>query len=239
MTAGKTCPSATTHPVTRQRVETEVLVWHEQVRPRPGEPVRLVVDEDDPTNLLLVGDRFPAEQNLLAYGWLPLLPVAVVGLRAIRARRVRRLLRAPSRSYSMLAAVTAPGGWGRRPLLHLYAVDAAVNAAPVCVVPLAATGAVPLAGPAVPVEVKGVPAPAGSLSPAQGSGCCGPRGEPSPTPGTRWVAPAASSSSPSRPLCHPRRHLSLRCRSPRRCGGWVGGPLLCSLPPLSLGWSLP
>lgn len=150
-------PVSYVHPLTEQKVDVEVVIWHDRLRPsRPG-PVPLVVDRDDPDSVWLAGDRFPAEQNLLAYGWWPLLPLVLWAMRRWRAGSVRRLEQADLPSYAVLAAVTPPRYSAGRCLLHLYEVDAPPGADPLCTVPLVSTAGVALAGPALPAEVKGVP----------------------------------------------------------------------------------
>ena len=59
-------------------------------------------------------------------------------------------------AFAMLGAIAPRGRIRRRPVLHLYALDA--RGVPVAVLPrLLATAGCPLAGPAFPVQVKGVP----------------------------------------------------------------------------------
>jgi hypothetical protein len=160
---GDEVPVTYVHPVTQQQVETDVFVWDRRRLPRAGGQLNLIADVDNPSTPTVSGDRFPAEQNLLAYGWLPLVPLLAAGARLARVRQVRRLQGSAQPTFAMLGAVSGPGAFGRRPLVHLYALDAQPGDAPVCVVPLAATGGLPLAGPAVPIEVKGIPAPGGRL----------------------------------------------------------------------------
>ena len=60
-------------------------------------------------------------------------------------------------AFAMLGAIAPATRIRRRPVLHLYALDAPAGAPSLCATRLLASAGCPLAGPAFPVEVKGVP----------------------------------------------------------------------------------
>jgi hypothetical protein len=60
-------------------------------------------------------------------------------------------------AFALLGALEVPRWPARRPVLHLWGVDAAAGAEAICAVPVITTGGLPIGTHAFPVEVKGSP----------------------------------------------------------------------------------
>jgi hypothetical protein len=97
-------------------------------------------------------------------------PLAALALRWWSVHRTARLVRSPETTFAMIGAVAPARRLHRRPMLHLYPLDAAAGAPPLCAVPLLTTAGCPVAGPAFPVQVKGVPRPLGRIVARIGDG---------------------------------------------------------------------
>lgn len=146
------------HP-TGQIVAADTYVWDADLLPSKGEPVEVVVSNDDPTSIRVVGDRYrPANPSQYALFVVPF--SALWAARRWSLARARRLALGAPMSYQMRGVPSCPGWLSWRWRMHLYALDAAPGSLPVCSVPLvAAPGAL---GERV-VEVKGAPRPWGRV----------------------------------------------------------------------------
>jgi hypothetical protein len=158
-----------THPVTDQEVQVSVDTWGKGDDLRPGDPVALLVDPDSPEHLAIVGDHQPPVDPTSLVLLLSV-PVVACAVRWWSVQRTVRLVTAPATSFALLGAVAPSGRVRRRPLLHLYALDAAPGDPSLCAVRLLTTAGAPLAGPAFPVQVKGVPRPMGRVAARIGDG---------------------------------------------------------------------
>lgn len=151
------------HPVTEQRVTTDLYIWDGDLVPAPSGTIRLVVRRDDPLAAVAEGDVMPWHTNALVYGaWVigALLPQLT---RRFGVRRTERLMAAPMASFAMVG-VLAPRRRRRfRCDLHLYPLDAPDGAPPVCSVPVLTTGQAAIGTRTFPVEVKGAPRPLGRV----------------------------------------------------------------------------
>ncbi len=166
---GVVVPIEYRHPVTRQRITLDVNTFGAGAGLRTGDTVALDVDRDDPDRVAIAGDR-PPTVDVRALVLVLAVPLAALALRWWSVDRTARLVRSPATTFAMLGAV-APARWlHRRPMLHLYSLDAAAGASPLCAVPLLTTAGCPLAGPAFAVQVKGVPRPLGRVAARIGSG---------------------------------------------------------------------
>ena len=141
--------------------------------PRAGAEVEIAVGAADPYDVVLVGDRFPAQAVPTGLA-LVLVPLGVTLLRWLDVRRSRRLAAGADRSFVLLGAVDRPRSRfdidiarrlaRRRPArLHLFPLDAATGDPPLCTVRLLTTAGLPVGGPPVRVEVKGSPRPFGRV----------------------------------------------------------------------------
>jgi hypothetical protein len=163
------------HPVTAQVVTAHL---HPLAVPAPevGESVRVVAERADPLLVTLENDRPTLTYNLLVYVALALAGVLPLVLRHVNVWRVERLVAAAQPTFSMLGALSRPRFRRRRAELHLYALDAAVGALPVCTVPVLTTGQAPF-GATFPVEVKGTPRPLGRVVARAGTAVLWPAGQ--------------------------------------------------------------
>jgi hypothetical protein len=148
--------------VTGQTVEVRVDTWGAADDLRVGDPVALDVDPDDPERLSVAGEHKPPVDGA-SLVLILCVPVAACALRWWSVRRTVRLARSGETAFALLGAVAPGGRIRRRPLLHLYPVDAAAGDASLCAVRVLNTAGVPLGGPAFPVQVKGVPRPMGRV----------------------------------------------------------------------------
>ncbi len=149
------------HPATSQRLQVPLVVWALET-PEVGDRVRVVADHD-PLHLQLVGDRFGPEVNLGLYVTLAVPALLVLAVPRVAQRRTARLVRADTPAFSMVGVLGRRSGLGRTgAVLHLYALDAAPGAEPVCTVPVANVGPVGYGVPFL-VEVKGSPRPRGRV----------------------------------------------------------------------------
>ncbi len=149
------------HPVTTQVVTAHL---HPVAVPPPevGASVRVVAERSDPLFVALEDDRPTLAYNLTVYLALALAGALPLVLRRLNVRRVERLVAAAEPAFSMLGTLSRPRFRRRRSELHLYALDAAAGAGPVCSVPVLSTGQAPF-GVTFPVEVKGRPRPLGCV----------------------------------------------------------------------------
>jgi hypothetical protein len=150
------------HPVTGQTVEVRVDTWGAADDLEVGDPVALEVDPDDPELLSVAGEHKPPVDGA-SLVLILCVPVAGCGLRWWSMRRTVGLAHSDGPAFALLGAVAPGGRIRRRPLLHLYPVDAAAGDASLCAVRVLNTAGVPLGGPAFPVQVKGVPRPMGRV----------------------------------------------------------------------------
>lgn len=182
---GGEIPVVYRHPVTDQEVEVVVSPWSAGFGSEPGDTLALDVDVDDPERVAVAGDRVPWVD------WAFVLPWAAVPLVAYLWRRwavwrTVRLVERTDTTYAMLGAIAPATRFrGRRPVLHLYPLDAAPGAPSQCSVRVVATAGCPLAGQAFPVEVKGIPRPLGRVVARVGTG-----------DGILWPAGRAAPHSP-------------------------------------------
>jgi hypothetical protein len=166
---GADIPVLYRNPVTGQPIEVEVATRSAGGDLRPGDRVALEVDPDDPDGVTLAGDRLPWFDPLAGP------PFVLLGLGVCLARwwsvhRTLRLARSRGDAFAMLGAVAPARPRHRRPVLHLYPLDAPAGAPSACAVRVLTTGGCPVAGPAFPVEVKGVPRPLGRVVARVGRG---------------------------------------------------------------------
>lgn len=161
---GREIPVTYDNEVTGQRITaTAYPVTLTVPEPRAGLPVALDVSRDNPGVVFLARDRRTWWSNLAAYGWLPLLPLAVVLLRLLRLRRVEWLLRNPGPTFAMLGSLHPPRRFAKRCDLGLHALDARPGAKPLCSLPVVTTGGAPVGEFGFRVEVKGSPRPGGTV----------------------------------------------------------------------------
>ena len=147
------------HPVTGQELTLTIPVWDRGLLPPESGPVRLDADPDDPEGVRIDGDVYRQASSL---GWnLPFLaiPFLVWGRRRWAVHRTERIMAGAGPSFAMVGAIAASGWSGRRTVLHLWPLDAAVGSPSLCRVGLLATSYLPIGGPVFPVEVKGRPRP--------------------------------------------------------------------------------
>ena len=151
-----------TNPVTEQRVTAELYAWDGDLVPARGGTVRLIVDRDDPLDVVADGDVMPLSTNLVVYvAWIGGAALPAL-MRRYAVRRTERLVAAPAASFSMVGVLT-PHRRRTRCTLHLYPLDAPVGSPPVCSVPVLTTGQARIAPLLFPVEVKGSPRPLGRV----------------------------------------------------------------------------
>ena len=160
------------HPVTGQRVEVAVDTWGRGDDLRAGDPVALDVDADDPERLSLAGEHKPPVDPA-SLVLLVAVPAAACAVRWWSVQRTLALARQDAPAFALLGAVAPAGRLRRRPLLHLYPVDATAGDAPLCAVRVLATAGAPVGGPAFPVQVKGVPRAMGRVVARVGPGDAG------------------------------------------------------------------
>ncbi|HZM37764.1 MAG TPA: DUF3592 domain-containing protein [Acidimicrobiales bacterium] len=144
------------HPVTDERIEHTVYRWAGPVDLEPGDRIALEVDPDDPEDAAVAGDRRP---YVTPFDYAPYVLVPLFFL-LWRWWSVHASMRRAGRdevAFAMLGAIAPGSRFRRRPVLHLYALDAPAGARSLCATRLLATAGCPLAGPAFPVQVKGVP----------------------------------------------------------------------------------
>jgi hypothetical protein len=145
------------NPLTDQTVRTDLRLGGRIPEPARGERVDLIVDPDDPEAVALAGDSLPGNSDV----FLPFLLLGVLlawwGLRWSAVRRAERTAAGDGTAFALLGALEVPRWPGRRPVLHLWAVDAATGAEAICAVPVITTGGLPIGTHAFPVEVKGSP----------------------------------------------------------------------------------
>lgn len=169
-TGGAMIPVTYRNPVTDQRIELTVYTWGAPPDVAPGDPIALEVGPDDPDFVSVAGDRLPYFNPVESFQWVGF-ALAWCGWRWWTVRRTARLASADGPAFAVLGAIAPVSRLRRRPVLHLYALDAPAGARSLCAVRLLSTGGCPLAGPAFPVEVKGVPRPlARVVARAAGSG---------------------------------------------------------------------
>jgi Protein of unknown function (DUF3592) len=166
---GVVVPVEYTHPVTGQRITLDVDTFGAGAVLRAGDPVALAVDRDDPDRVAIVGDRRPTV-DVWGVALVLVVPLAALALRWWSVERTARLVRSPATTFAMLGAIPPRRRLLRRPMLHLYPLDAAAGAPALCAVPLVTTAGCPVAGPAFAVQVKGVPRPLGRVAARVGSG---------------------------------------------------------------------
>jgi hypothetical protein len=144
------------HPVTDQQIEHTVYRWAGPVDLDPGDRIALEVDPDDPEDVSVAGDRRP---YLTPADYAPyvLVPLLFFLWRWWSVRASMRRAGRDEAAFAMLGAIAPASRVRRRPVLHLYALDAPAGARSLCATRLLATAGCPLAGPAFPVQVKGVP----------------------------------------------------------------------------------
>jgi hypothetical protein len=176
------------HPDSGEAYEVDTFVSPD-VAPKPGASIDLLVSRADPGSAVVAADRFDTTEGLFAHAPLLGLPVLFWLVRVRWVRRTRKLMASPAPSFAMLGSLRPPRRFGRRCELHLYSVDAEPGSTPVCVVPVLATGGVPVAAAAFPVEVKGVPRPLGHVVARAGDAVLWPGGR--ALLGTRSRLPSA------------------------------------------------
>jgi hypothetical protein len=145
------------HPSGRQ-LEVVVEVWDQSRLPVPGANVSLAVAPADPTTAMVVGDDY--RPSWIEYALLLVPALVAWAMRRWSIRRSTRVAGSVGPAFQMRAVASSPGWWSVRWRLHLYPLDAAPDALPVCTVPLIAPPAD--RGPRT-VEVKGQPRPWGRV----------------------------------------------------------------------------
>jgi hypothetical protein len=166
---GVVVPITYTHPVTDQRITLDVDTFGAGAGLRSGDAVALTVDRDDPDRVAIAGDRRPTV-DVRGIALVLAVPLAALALRWWSVHRTARLVRSPETTFALLGAIAPRHRLHRRPMLHLYPLDAAAGAPALCAVPLLTTAGCPVAGPAFSVQVKGVPRPLGRVAARVGSG---------------------------------------------------------------------
>ncbi len=147
------------NPITDQRVDAPMYTW--TASPDEGDTVTIDVERDDPRSVNIAGDAFPLTTNVGLYVSYVALAAIPFLLRRLAVRRAQRLMSSSRTAFAMKGAI-GPGRRWRRPLLHLYPLDASPGATPLCSVPLMSTGQAPV-GVTLQVEVKGSPRPLGRV----------------------------------------------------------------------------
>lgn len=144
------------HPVTEQEIKHTVYRWAGPVDLGPGDRIALEVDPDDPEDAAVAGDRRP---YLTPFDYAPyvLVPLCFLLWRWWSVHASMRRAGRDETAFAMLGAIAPGSRIRRRPVLHLYALDAPAGGRSLCATRLLATAGCPLAGPAFPVQVKGVP----------------------------------------------------------------------------------
>ena len=187
---GGEIPVVYRHPVTDQEIEVTVSPFSSGFGSDPGDARALDVDPDDPERVALAGDRVPWVEVGYIAPWIVVPLLAYLG-RRWTVRRTLRFVGDDSTAFAMLGAIAPRSPFrGRRPVLHLYALDAGPGAPSLCSVRVAATAGGPVAGPAFPVEVKGVPRPLGRVAARARAGAEGGEG------GVLWPTGRAAPHGP-------------------------------------------
>ncbi|MGH9178045.1 MAG: hypothetical protein ACRD0N_05770, partial [Acidimicrobiales bacterium] len=163
------------HPTTEQEVEAEVHVWDGDLVPERGGTLRLIVRRDDPLSAAAAGDAMPLTANLGGYAILVAGACLPAAMRRFFVWRTERLAGAEAPSFAMAATLT-PHRRRFRCDLHLYPLDAAEQAPPVCTVAVLTTGQARIGSQVFPVEVKGSPRPLGRVVARSGAAILWPAG---------------------------------------------------------------
>ncbi|HEY3143375.1 MAG TPA: hypothetical protein VGJ86_19715 [Acidimicrobiales bacterium] len=192
------------NPLTGE-TEAKAVLWGAVSPPEPGAQVAIEVDRADPRDVVLAGDRYPADylwwysSGLVAF-------VVAFGLRLFGVWRVERLMRSRGPSFAMLAAIRSRRRTGRVQL-HLYALDAAAGTPPLCSVALLTSHGLPLDGDAFVVEVKGKPRPFGRVVAKVGETVLWPRGRSLSAASTMSLPAAVSEPSALEPTDPPAGNI--------------------------------
>jgi hypothetical protein len=146
------------HP-SGQVIRASTYVWNAELLGSPNEPVDLEVSTTDPTRVRVAGDEFQPS-NPLQYLLFAAPFVLGWGARRWSLAQSERLASSDAVSYQMRAVASSPGFWSWRWRIHLYALDSAPGALPICTAPLVEA---PVTAVDQTVEVKGPPRPWGRV----------------------------------------------------------------------------
>ncbi len=156
---GRRIPLIYRNPRSGENIESSTYLWNDQLRPRGPGTVAIDIARNNPKDVRIAGDRFPAGANWPEYLPWWVLPFIVWRARIRTLRRSEELIESSTTTFRMTGLVSGPRGIERRWKLRLFALDSADMSNPICTVPLVGR---PPDG-RLNLEVKGDPRPGGRV----------------------------------------------------------------------------